>query len=99
MKNYQLNELGTLFTEVPKVINGKPRPDVAITIGQPSAKQLAQARFNRSRLLELGSKIRELQQEADKIRSECPHDVCYDVKGWPYDERYCAGCDKGKGSI
>lgn len=93
------SQLPKLFTEVPKVINGKPRPDVSIKIGEPTAKQQAEWMYRRSRLVELTHQIETLSAQVNKLRDECPHEVCYDIAGWPYDERFCAGCDKSKGSI
>lgn len=51
------------------------------------------------------SKLREVSIEdlevAIKLHAKgaCPHTICWDQPGWPYDDRWCAVCGESRGSI
>ena len=53
----------------------------------------------------ISSDLRDATEDDIKIAQElhdqgkCPHNICIDEEGWPYDYRFCYTCGKGKGLV
>jgi hypothetical protein len=85
-----------IFVEIPKVVNGVT---VSISNRRASHLEARTAQRARRRLSHLIAKRDRLMKQIEATQSKCKHPTFYDVAGHPYDERYCASCDRHLGSI
>jgi hypothetical protein len=85
-----------LFVEVKKIVNGQV---VSSKPGPASVAQKAEYLERRAKLIRLKKHRARIDEEIHVTEQLCKHEVSYDTRGWPYDWRFCAGCDKDQGSV
>lgn len=93
-----MNELprGKMFVEYPVTRDGQV---VASRCREPTEQERSEAVATRKQLFELINQRDQLDAQIRVLRDSCKHVVSYDVAGWPYDSRQCAGCDHDQGLV